>query len=208
MTTIERALHVLIHDVRTPLGVAQGYLRLLNDGRLTAPDATARAITQAQQALDRISRLCDEAATLADRLGPRSVRQVVVPCHHFVDRVLHQLTREAVTVEPPAAVVDGSSLAVTADTDELVAAVTRVLLAPAASGRSRPVAIGANAAELWFTSGMDEPALSGDELDCWRGGGFALPLACQTITGAGGRVWAAGRTGHGAGVALPIGGVR
>ncbi|MGE0363966.1 MAG: histidine kinase dimerization/phospho-acceptor domain-containing protein [Vicinamibacterales bacterium] len=207
MTTIERALHVLIHDVRTPLGVAQGYLRLLHEGRLTSPDATARAITQAQQALDRISRLCDDAARLADRLGVHSTRRVEMPCGEFVERVLHQLTREAVIVEP-VTVAGGRTLAVAADTDELVDAVARVLLAPTATGGSRPVAIGASTAELWFTSGMDAPALSGGELDCWRGGGFALPLACQTITGAGGRVWTAGRTGNGAGVALPIGGVR
>jgi len=64
VTTIERALHVLIHDVRTPLGVAQGYLRMLREDRLGSPEERLRAITQAQQALDHVARLCPEAATL------------------------------------------------------------------------------------------------------------------------------------------------
>jgi hypothetical protein len=34
MTETERVLQVLIHDVRTPIGVAQGYVRLLREQRL------------------------------------------------------------------------------------------------------------------------------------------------------------------------------
>ncbi len=201
MTTIERALHVLIHDVRTPLGVAQGYLRLLHEGRLTTPEAAARAITQVQQALDRVATLCDDAAALADRIAAPAGRRLVVPCHRFVASVRDRLSGEPVEIGVPD---DARTLEVPGDTDELAAAVARVLLAPRPKGPGRAVAVGTTATELWFTSGMDEPALSGAELDCWRGGGFALPLACQTIAGAGGRVWAAGAAGHGAGVALPI----
>jgi signal transduction histidine kinase len=61
MTDTERILQALLHDVRTPLGVAQGYLRLLREQRLETPEERERALSGASEALGRISRLCDEA---------------------------------------------------------------------------------------------------------------------------------------------------
>lgn len=205
MTTIERALHVLIHDVRTPLGVAQGYLRMLREDRLRTPEERLRAIAQAQQALDHVARLCNDAATLADGESTAAGRRVLVPCDRFVERVRERLEREPVMLgsadAPPAGAV-----AVPGDADLLAEAVTRVLLAspPDKVGRARSVAFGASADELWFVSGRDPAVLSGAALDCWRGPGFSLPLACLAITGAGGRVWAAGPDHAGTGVAFPL----
>src|SRR5436190_10059613 len=65
MTDAERALEVLIHDVRTPVGVAQGYLRLLQDQRLQTPEDRERAMARAMEALGKIARLCDEASAFA-----------------------------------------------------------------------------------------------------------------------------------------------
>ena len=64
--------------------------------------------------------------------------------------------------------------------------------------------MGASDRELWFTSGPARRSLSGDALDPWRGPGLALPLACRTITDAGGRVWSNGPGRAGAGVAFPL----
>ena len=48
-----KALHLLIHDLRAPLSVAQGYLRLLQQNRLEAETDRQRAMTQSIEALDR-----------------------------------------------------------------------------------------------------------------------------------------------------------
>lgn len=205
MTTIERALHVLIHDVRTPLGVAQGYLRLLREDRLQTPAEKLRAIAQAQEALDHVARLCNDAATLADRESGAAARRVLVPCDRFVGRVRERLEREPVTVDPADAPPVGA-VAVPGDADQLADAVTRVLLASPLDKavRTRSIAFGASADELWFVSGRHHATLSGTELDCWRGPGFTLPLACLAIASAGGRVWAAGPDHAGTGVAFPL----
>jgi signal transduction histidine kinase len=62
---ISSVLHVLAHELRTPTGIAQGYLRMLLDERLSDPDDRQRALTQAQQALARISELTHESTRLA-----------------------------------------------------------------------------------------------------------------------------------------------
>ena len=162
MTTIERALHVLIHDVRTPLGVAQGYLRMLREDRLGSPEERLRAIAQAQQALDHVARLCTDAATLADGESAAAARRVLMPCNRFVERVRERLEREPVTLGS-AELPSAGAVAVPGDADRLADAVTRVLLAspPDKVGRARSVAVGASASELWFVSGRDPAALSG-----------------------------------------------
>lgn len=201
MSTVERTLQVLIHDIRTPMGVAQGYLRLLQEDRLATPDDRQRAIAQAQLALDRVSQLCCDAAALAEDAAPATT--VTVPCEGFVGRVRQRLEREPVDLTP-AAIGAGAMVAVPADSDALADAVTRVLLASSrAADRRRAVAIGASATELWFTSGAGPLPLSGDTLDPWTQPGFALPLACRAIAGVGGRVWS-GREPAGVGVALPL----
>jgi len=62
MTDSERVLRVLIHDARTPIGVAQGYVRLLREERLQTPEERDRALSRAMDALGRIARLCDDAS--------------------------------------------------------------------------------------------------------------------------------------------------
>jgi signal transduction histidine kinase len=200
VSPIERTLQVLIHDIRTPVGVAQGYLRLLHEDRLPTPDDRQRAISQAQQALDRVSQLCSDAAVLAD--DSTAAATVTVPCEGFVGRVRQRLEREPVDLTP-AAIAAGAMLSVPANSDALADAVTRVLLTAPRQADRRAVAFGATATELWFTSGAAALPLTGDTLDPWTQPGFALPLACRAIADAGGRVWS-GREPAGVGVALPL----
>jgi K+-sensing histidine kinase KdpD len=202
VSTVERTLQVLIHDIRTPVGVAQGYLRLLREDRLATPDDRARAIAQAQAALDRVSQLCSDAASLAN--GDAAPTTVSIPCERFVGRVRQRLEREPVELAA-ATLAAGARLAVPADSDALAEAVTRVLLTSAGGRASSPraVAIGATETELWFTSGDAPLSLTGATLDPWTEPGFALPLACRAIADAGGRVWS-GSDRPGTGVALPL----
>lgn len=51
-----------LHDLRTPLGVAHGYLRLIRDGRLPGQAQQEKALGGVSEALGRMTHLCDVAA--------------------------------------------------------------------------------------------------------------------------------------------------
>lgn len=53
-----QVLNTLAHEIRTPLAVSQGYLKLYVDGRLATPDDQQRALRQAREALGVIAVLC------------------------------------------------------------------------------------------------------------------------------------------------------
>jgi hypothetical protein len=55
---LAQVLNTLAHEIRTPLSVSQGYLKLLLDGRLTNVDDTRRAMEQTRQALGALATLC------------------------------------------------------------------------------------------------------------------------------------------------------
>jgi signal transduction histidine kinase len=55
---LAQVLNTLAHEIRTPLAVAQGYLKLYLDGRLTNVDDTRRAFEQTRQALGTLATLC------------------------------------------------------------------------------------------------------------------------------------------------------
>ena len=62
---INDVLHVLAHELRTPVGIAHGYVRLLLEERLTAETDRRRALEQMQKALGRLSELSHESTALA-----------------------------------------------------------------------------------------------------------------------------------------------
>jgi len=51
-------LNTLAHEIRTPLAVSQGYLKLLIDGRITNADDARKAMEQTRQALGALATLC------------------------------------------------------------------------------------------------------------------------------------------------------
>ena len=44
-----QVLNTLAHEIRTPLAVSQGYLKLYVDGRLATPDDQRRALQQTRR---------------------------------------------------------------------------------------------------------------------------------------------------------------
>lgn len=64
---ISEVLHVLAHELRTPVGIVHGYLRLLLDDRLPDEAERRRALEQMQKALRRLSELGQETSALAAR---------------------------------------------------------------------------------------------------------------------------------------------
>jgi signal transduction histidine kinase len=62
---INDILHVLAHELRTPVGIAHGYVRLLLEDRLPGEAERRRALEQIQKALARLSDLSHETSALA-----------------------------------------------------------------------------------------------------------------------------------------------
>src|SRR5215213_7827643 len=70
---LAQVLNTLAHEIRTPLAVSQGYLKLYLDGRLTNADDTRRAFEQTRQALGTLATLCvdmGKVSALAERDAP------------------------------------------------------------------------------------------------------------------------------------------
>lgn len=83
--SLAQVLNTLAHEIRTPLAVSQGYLKLLIDGRLKTADETRRAMEQTHQALGTLAALCADmgkVSALADRgaaaAAPRSPAPALV----------------------------------------------------------------------------------------------------------------------------------
>src|SRR5436190_18249869 len=102
MTDAERVLSLLLHDLRTPLGVAHGYLRLIRDDRLPTPHEREKAIAGTQQALSRISRLCADAGAFVADEDPRGEQDEAatarVPPNELIDRVAELVTAQGTEV--------------------------------------------------------------------------------------------------------------
>ena len=205
-----KALNLLIHDLRAPLSVAQGYLRLLQQNRIEAEADRQRAMTQSMEALGRITRLCEEAAAFvaepASTVGPAlSVRAA-----ELVDQVANACAAQC---SPLTFVVEPELWGTirSANLDRLKQSVAIVLCAVRRSTRKEPVSVSVleEEKEARFLLGCedDRAALvsrSPETFDPWRGGhGIALPLACRTITEAGGRIWTVADGRGAVGIALP-----
>ena len=195
MTDAERVLNLLIHDLRTPLGVAHGYLRLIREQRLTTRDDRERALASTQQALGRISRLCEDASGfLAEPAEAAPVRASIAL---LVDRVTAQLREHGVAMTVPAS-PDRLTLIVGAGVDRLADAVSTVLQAMA---RSAPAGVRVEI-ERRGAAVPDRRRRPTGAFDPWRGHGLAVPLACRLIASVGGRV---GSDGAGApAIAFPV----
>jgi signal transduction histidine kinase len=201
---IVKAINVLIHDLRAPLSVAQGYLRLLQQNRLEAEADRQRAITQSIEALGRITRLCSDAAAFVAEPTATDATVVKIRASEMVERVTEACTARS----SPLTIDTGTGLSGTVQSsnlDGLVQSLAIVLCAVRRSALKEPVRVSVHEEEkeARFLLGCDDDRaalVSGppETFDPWRGGhGIALPLACRTIAEAGGRIWSI------AGIALP-----
>ena len=62
---LAQVLNTLAHEIRTPLAVSQGYLKLYLDGRLTNVEDTRKAFEQTRQALGTLATLCVDMGKVA-----------------------------------------------------------------------------------------------------------------------------------------------
>jgi signal transduction histidine kinase len=207
MTDVERVLQMLIHDVRTPIGVAQGYVRLLREHRLATADEQARALAMTMDALGHIARLCEDAGAFIDSSRPA---RAALAAAVLVDRVAARGRRESWLVDT-VAIDPAVRIQVAGDAQPVADAICVVLgtTAQPAGPRKPRVRIEIRGAELRFVATIDAPAPSSgavrsapERLDPWTGHGLSVPLACRLIdTRAAGSVW---RTESGIMVIVPL----
>jgi hypothetical protein len=131
---IERLMHLLMHDLRSPIGVAQGYVSLLNGQALSAEDRI-RALRGVTDAVARIVALVDDAAML---LAPDALesRWGFVDAELLCERVSIEAERRGMRVISRD-VCDGVKVRAGTSVDRLAEAIT-VLLSPSERERRAP----------------------------------------------------------------------
>ena len=76
---LAQVLNTVAHEIRTPLAVSQGYLKLYLDGRLTNADDQRRAFQQTREALGTLATLCNDmskVSALAETAAPALTSRV------------------------------------------------------------------------------------------------------------------------------------
>jgi len=85
---LAQVLNTVAHEIRTPLAVSQGYLKLYLDGRLTNADDQRRAFQQTREALGTLATLCNDmskVSALSDKPSPALLERVATA--QFVERL-------------------------------------------------------------------------------------------------------------------------
>jgi signal transduction histidine kinase len=186
-----KALSVLVHDVRTPLGVALGYVRLIKDERLASAEEREKALARTLDALARMWQLCQDADGFLAAGAPTTAVRVPV----FVARLEAQMGTSRV-MKPAGDVGRTSALRTAGRADDLVRAIDTIVssLTRFRDSASVVIAVEADPGELRLCAAPHDEvgaaaASAGPPLDPWAGHhGLALPLACRRITLVGGSV--------------------
>src|SRR5687768_6685101 len=79
---LAQVLNTIAHEIRTPLAVSQGYLKLYLDGRLTNADDQRRAFEQTREALGTLATLCSDmsrVSALSEVKSPGLLERVPAP---------------------------------------------------------------------------------------------------------------------------------
>jgi signal transduction histidine kinase len=209
----EKALNLLIHDLRAPLSVAHGYLRLLRENRLSSTTDRERAFAQTMEALGKMSRLCSDASAYSAPAVSDGLPLAAAPLDRLVALVRGAAESSCSEKFPIGAeIANGQAQIRALDITRLADAIATIFCAIRRAAGSRAVALSISHTdtEMRFLMGDDhERALLVAQppaaFDPWRGGHtIALPLACRTLLEAGGRVWSLAAVRGAGGVALPL----
>jgi signal transduction histidine kinase len=65
LPNLAQVLNTVAHEIRTPLAVSQGYLKLYLDGRLTNAEDQRRAFQQTREALGTLATLCNDMSKVS-----------------------------------------------------------------------------------------------------------------------------------------------
>jgi len=194
-------LRILAHELRSPAGVAQGYVKMALEGRLPSADDQRRALEQTLRAIERMSALGREASEIAAWLerqtsaGWRGVRirsliDAALEHHGTIERSLGDL-------EDSAVINTSNEGALTKALGSLVAAIVReapgtqlalTSRAPDAAADGIYIALGAPQLVPDLLSGPSAPGAGPVPLE--RGGlGLSLVMAVLVLQTHGIAAW-------------------
>lgn len=187
---LARLLNVLAHEIRSPLAVSQGYLKLMAEGRLPAPAEQASALERTRDALGKIAALCGDMG----RVGALAEAEVPVLRGRMPMARLATAIGEALSNAAPVwrgAAVPGHTVATdgTPDLADAVAALGKLAFADAGpapkvvdvaavSDTSLTLLLGGDAAVAAMPRRPDAPNAAAVPL---VRGGFGLSLFWATL---------------------------
>ena len=206
-----RLLSLISHEVRAPLGVMRGYMRLLEQQSQALPDTHRHAVTAALKASDRAADILAQVSALA-RLQREEVAAALKPT------AVESLLRAAVHAVsmPPEPIVtvhvgETAALSMTADEQLMrsaLAGLTSAVVRAQATDcrvflRARPETRAGRPGVMLTIAPTESESASAREvpLDITRGGlGLDLPIAAFIIDAHGGLVFERHETNRFAGI--------
>jgi hypothetical protein len=119
--TLAQVLNTLAHEIRTPLAVSRGYLKLLLEGGFPSADEQHAALERTREALGAIAVLCEEMGTV----GARASAEMPALMGRIRVRQLVAALQAAISADAPVwrGSVDSDRALATDGTDEVVRAV-------------------------------------------------------------------------------------
>lgn len=202
-----RFLEVFVHDLRSPLGVAQGYMNLLQGGQLADADR-ARAMKGVVNALSRLTTLVDHAGELTSLDRGEGHGGVRVAADEVCHRVMAQATRRGVLTES-SGIAAGVSVRAGHSVDALVDAIALLLDLASTHGPATPkwlLRTRIDGGVLSFALTPPEAAVVADLVACdpWSYGKVDYLVAHRRLISVGGGAWCqVGKTRAGC-VTLPV----
>ncbi len=204
-TALLKAFSVLLHDVRTPLGVAHGYVRLLREERLATDAERARALQGIGDALERLTRLSHDAAAYVSP-DDASMPLARIPADEVAERLASALGAQ---LAPDLRARLEARRCALRSLDTLTAAVLALAGSVGASADAPDFQVDDAGAELQILlgpGGERRSLVEGPraEFDPWRAGhALTLARASHVMARNGGTVWA-NDAQRAIGVALPL----
>jgi signal transduction histidine kinase len=198
---LDRVLDTLLHDLRSPMGVASGYVRLLRQGRIADPAEVDRLLAKTQDALRAMSTLCADVSAWRDAEPLAHVQVIAVD--DFTRAVVSHLAETGAPIHRETL---GRTMTLLDDPDRVAAAVATVLAAVAVA-RMQRVSIAIHVIDDALHFDADDPGadVGLQPFDPWQYGGLQVPLACRTIARAGGQWRTEARAGSAVAMVFPIG---
>jgi signal transduction histidine kinase len=214
-------LHLLGHELRSPAGVLIGYLRMLQEGRVSTEADRLRMYENMRGPVGRITTLGESVSQLTRWLEPHERTAVRTDVRELLDRSIADANRAIDRpVDARIAVRPGQASIAALDRDALEAALTAVIHATARETSDSPVMVRA-----WVRrdsepvvevvvgppSRVDVDAAGSpageisEEFAITRGGmGLSLVVAIAVLDAHAARVWTVAGTRSVAGVRLPV----